>query len=176
MSNQKGFYVELDRCIECWACEVACQQWHGIKAGTYKLRRVIEVDSGTFPDVKRTFLSFACMHCGNPACEAVCPTGAISKRVEDGIVVVDRNKCIGCHYCFFACPFGIPQYGTDGTMQKCDLCLSQNLDEGEQPRCVATCPTQALHAGTLEELSELAQKKAAERLAGSTIPSALFSF
>ena len=174
MKEQYGFYLELDRCIDCWACEVACKQWHGIKAGTVRWRRVIDIWGGKYPDVTRTFLSLACMHCGSPACEAVCPTGAIKKRVEDGVVVVDQDKCTGCHYCFFACPFGIPQYGEDGTMQKCDFCLDR-LEEGQEPACAATCPTKALHAGTMEELSKLAAEKAATKLGGATQPSVLIS-
>ncbi len=113
-----------------------------------------------------------CTGCG--ICAAVCSTGAISKRAEDGIVVMDQDKCIGCHYCFFACPFGIPQYGDDGTMQKCDFCLDR-LEQGKEPACVATCPTKALHAGTMEELSKLAAEKAATKLAGATQPSILIS-
>jgi anaerobic dimethyl sulfoxide reductase subunit B (iron-sulfur subunit) len=104
----------------------------------------------------------------------VCPTGAISKRTEDGIVVVDSNKCIGCRYCFFACPFGVPQYGEDGTMQKCNLCLSR-LAEGRQPACVENCPAKAIYAGTFEELAKLASAKVAKRLTGSTLPSVLIS-
>jgi anaerobic dimethyl sulfoxide reductase subunit B (iron-sulfur subunit) len=172
MKTQYGFYVDTQRCTDCYACEIACKQWKGIEPGTVRLRRVIDVTSGTFPDVKRTFISMACMHCETPACEAVCPTGAISKRAEDGIVVVDDSKCIGCHYCFFACPFGVPQY--DGTMQKCDFCLDR-LEEGKEPMCVATCPTQALRSGTMEELAKLAGEKAAMRLAASTQPSVLIS-
>ncbi len=172
MKRQYGFYVELERCIKCWSCEVACKAWKGIDAGTVSLRRVIEITSGEFPAVKRTFLSMSCMHCEKPACEAVCPTGAISKRPEDGVVVVDQTKCIGCRYCFFACPFGVPQY--DKTMQKCDMCLDR-LAEGKEPACVATCPTRALHFGTMEELSKIAQEKVAKRLAGSTQPSVLVS-
>jgi len=116
----------------------------------------------------------ACMHCGEPACVAVCPAGAITKRAEDGIVVVDQNKCIGCHYCFFACPFGVPQYGDDGTMQKCNLCLDR-LAAGKEPACVATCPAGALHAGKLSDLAKIAQEKVAKKLAASTQPSVLIS-
>jgi len=173
MKEQYGFYLEMDRCIDCWSCQVACKQWHGIKAGTSTRRRVIDIWGGKFPDVTRTFVSLACMHCGKPACMAVCPAGAISKRVDDGIVVVDKDKCIGCHYCFFACPFGIPTYGEDGTMDKCDFCIGDIKQNGELP-CVATCPTNALHAGTMEELSKLAAEKAAKILIGATQPSMIF--
>jgi anaerobic dimethyl sulfoxide reductase subunit B (iron-sulfur subunit) len=133
---------------------------------------VIEITSGTFPDVKRTFLSMTCMHCGEPACVAVCPAGAITKRDEDGVVLVNDKKCIGCHYCFFACPFGVPQY--DDTMKKCDMCQDR-LAEGKKPMCVATCPNGALHFGTMEELSKMVQEKKAKNLAGSTTPSVLIS-
>jgi anaerobic dimethyl sulfoxide reductase subunit B (iron-sulfur subunit) len=107
------------------------------------------------------------MHCGKPACEAVCPTGAISKRAEDGIVVVDRDKCNGCQECSSACPFNVPQFGSDGTMQKCDFCLGR----GEEPACVAHCLTEALNYGAMENPSELAVGKVAEKLPGPTDPS-----
>jgi len=164
MSKQYGFYLEPDRCLKCWACEIACKQWKGIKAGTVKLRRVTEVSTGTYPDVKRTFLSLSCSHCARTPCAAVCPTGAITKRAEDGIVIVDKEKCIGCHYCSEACPFGVPQFDEDGTMQKCDMCLDR-LKNGQPPICAATCPTQALHFGTLQELAELSSRKIAKKLA-----------
>lgn len=166
MQKQYGFYFDSSRCLKCWACEIACKQWHGIKAGTIKLRRVLEVTTGTFPNVTRRFISLSCMHCAKAPCAAVCPSGAISKRTADGIVVVDSSKCIGCHSCLEACPFGVPQYEADGTMRKCDMCL-ERLAEHQPPICVATCPTQALHWGTLDELSELAAAKAARKLAHS---------
>jgi anaerobic dimethyl sulfoxide reductase subunit B (iron-sulfur subunit) len=174
--NQMGFYLELDRCIYCWSCETACKQWNQMKPGSgVRLRRVLDLQGGTYPNSTRTFLSLACMHCGDPPCEKVCPTEAISKRSEDGIVVVDQDKCIGCHFCFFACPFGVPQYGANGTMQKCDACLSAGMQESGLPACAATCPTEALHYGTLEELSKLAAQKAGRKLAGATQPSMLIS-
>ncbi|MBM4466964.1 MAG: 4Fe-4S dicluster domain-containing protein [Chloroflexi bacterium] len=182
MKKQYGFYVDLDRCLKCCGCQVACKMEHnlpplpGSPAGTQglKWRRVVEILSGSYPDFKKLFVSLSCMHCAKPACAAVCPTGAISKRVEDGIVVVDSNKCIGCHYCFFACPFGAPQYGDDGLMQKCNYCL-ERLEKGLEPACSNTCPAQALHTGTMEELAQLAAKKAGTRLAASTQPSILIS-
>ncbi len=167
MQKQYGFYFDSSRCIKCWACEIACEQWHGIKAGTIKLRRVTEVTTGTFPDVTRKFLSLSCRHCAKAPCAVVCPSKAISKRIEDGIVVVDSNKCIGCHSCLEVCPFGVPQFEADGTMRKCDMCL-ERLAQNQQPICVATCPTQALHWGTMQELSELATAKAARKLAAAT--------
>lgn len=176
---QVAFYNELDRCVGCHSCEVACKQWNGLDphvlgAAGPKYRRVVSMESGVYPDVTVVEFSISCMHCEKPACAAVCPAGAIKKRTEDGIVVVDQSKCIGCHYCFFACPFGVPQYGKDGTMQKCNLCL-ERLAVGKEPACVATCPSKALHAGPLPELAKLVQQKAAMKLAASTQPSMLIT-
>jgi anaerobic dimethyl sulfoxide reductase subunit B (iron-sulfur subunit) len=173
MPNQLGFYIEADRCVQCHACQVACKAANGIELGV-TWRRVMPVWSGTFPKVTFTTISIACMHCADPACEAVCPTGAISKRVQDGIVVVDQNKCIGCRFCLSACPFGAPQFGASGRMQKCVLCMDR-LSAGKQPACVQTCPANALHVGTLDELSKMAQQKSAQKLVGATQPSVFIS-
>lgn len=167
MSNQLMIYSDSDRCIKCWACQVACKQWHETKAAASSRRNVIEYTSGTFPHVERTFLSMGCMHCEKPGCVSVCPAGAITKRGEDGIVVVDRDACIGCHYCYFACPFGVPSYDEEG-MDKCDMCLSLGVGEEGRPapHCVASCPTQALYFGTQEEIDEvISQKEAIKALA-----------
>jgi anaerobic dimethyl sulfoxide reductase subunit B (iron-sulfur subunit) len=80
MKKQYGFSFEADKCLKCWACEVACKQWHGIKAASVKLRRVVEVTSGAFPDVKRTFLSLSCRRCAKAPCSAVCPVGTCPTR------------------------------------------------------------------------------------------------
>ncbi len=114
------------------------------------------------------------MHCGEPACAKVCPAGAITKRGEDGIVVVDKEKCIGCHYCFFACPFGVPQY-TDEGMDKCDCCIGNGVEPGDMPHCVATCPTQALQFGTMDELAEKVGDKKARQMAADAKPSVVVS-
>jgi anaerobic dimethyl sulfoxide reductase subunit B len=166
MNKQYGFYFDSDRCIKCYACEIACLQWHEIKAGTVKLRKVTEITRGTFPAVTRTFLSTACRHCAKAPCVSACPGGAITRRTEDGIVVVDRQKCIGCRTCLETCPFGIPQFGEDGTMQKCDMCMDR-LELGQKPFCVSSCPTQALHWGTTEEITRMASFKALQKMARS---------
>jgi len=107
------------------------------------------------------------MHCGKPTCIEACPTGAISKRGEDGIVVVDGGKCDGCRDCFPACPYGVPQFSDDGIMQVCDFCARIN----REPACVASCPAKALNFGALDELLEMAKGKTARRMAGPTEPS-----
>lgn len=159
---QYGFDFDPGRCVQCHACEVACKSLHQLEWGI-QWRRVVGMWSGPFPAVRSRSVSLSCMHCGNPPCEAVCPRGAIRKRPEDGIVVVDREKCFGCHLCQMVCPFGVPQYGSDGRMQKCDLCVDL-VAQGKEPACVATCPAEALRFGTLQELSERAARRCAEKV------------
>ena len=166
--KQYGFYYDASRCIQCRTCELACKSIHDTEPGV-KWRRVTEKWSGNYPAVIRTFFSLACMHCEEPACVAVCPTGAISKRIEDGIVLVDSDKCNGCQECFQACPHEIPQFGKDGKMQKCDYCMGI----GEKPACTMSCPAEALFSGTLDELLEMAKGKNAIRMDGNTRPSVI---
>jgi anaerobic dimethyl sulfoxide reductase subunit B len=154
MNKQYIFLHNPARCIQCYACEVACKQWHGIKAGTIKLRRVEEKTTGNFPDVKRVFRSISCLHCIKPRCIEACPQGAITKREDDGIVIADETKCSGCQSCFEACPVHAPQFREDGIMQKCDMCLEQ-IEKGEEPFCAASCPTKALRWGSIDQISAL---------------------
>jgi anaerobic dimethyl sulfoxide reductase subunit B len=142
LKNQYKLRFDAAKCIKCKACEVACKQWKGILAGSVKLIWIDEVTQGVFPDVKRTFTLHACLHCAKPACVAACPAGALSKRA-DGTVIVEGEKCSGCKACLEACQFGIPQFDIDGVMQKCDMCLDR-IENGQEPICAATCPTQAL--------------------------------
>ena len=153
---QIGFYFDQTRCIGCLTCVVACKDAHDIAPGPASWRRVTEMESGEFPEVSVTFLSSACYHCGHPACISTCPPGAIHKRERDGIVVVDREICLGkedCGLCRKACPYGAPQYGAEekAKMEKCDLCLDRLL-AGKSPICVAACRTRALDAGPMDEL------------------------
>jgi len=166
MATQYGFYFDSTRCVQCHTCENACKTTRNVEPGV-KLRRVTEKWDGVFPNVTRTFFSLACMHCEEPACLEVCPTGAISKRAEDGIVVVDSDKCNGCRDCAAACPYGIPQFGKDGKLQMCDYCTPT----GRPPACAVSCPAEALFYGTLEELWARAAGKPAKRMGGVAKPS-----
>ncbi len=165
---QFGFYIDTDRCVGCHACELACKSFNGLEPSV-RWRKVLDVWGGRFPKVTRRFFSISCMHCEKPSCREACPEHAISKRAEDGIVVVDPGKCSGCRTCSTACPFHIPQYGTTGVMQKCTLCLEKVIRE-EEPCCVATCPGEALRLGTTEDLSAGSGAKSGRRFAASTAP------
>jgi anaerobic dimethyl sulfoxide reductase subunit B (iron-sulfur subunit) len=166
MSEQYGFSYDPNRCIQCRTCEVACKSTHDIAPGI-KWRRVLETWDGAYPAVTRAFLSLACLHCESPACMAACAAGAIVKRPEDGIVVVDRDRCNGCRDCFTACPYGVPQFGEDGIMQKCDFCLGT----GGSPVCALSCPSGALGFGVLDELLAAPAGRTAVRMEGATGPS-----
>ena len=170
MARQYGFYFDADKCVLCRACEVACKAVHNIEPGIEWIR-VVEIWDGVYPNVTRDFFALACMHCDKPACIEVCPNGAISKRGEDGIVIVDRDKCNGCRECFSACPYGVPQFGADSIMQMCDFCSGINM----QPACAVCCPTGALKFGTLDELLEMAKGKMVKKMDGPTEPSIIIA-
>ncbi|MDP2661726.1 MAG: 4Fe-4S dicluster domain-containing protein [Dehalococcoidia bacterium] len=151
---QLGFYFDQRRCTGCYTCVVACKQWNAVPAGPASWRRVSTMEEGRFPQVWVAHLSLSCCHCLEPACVTACPASAITKRDEDGIVLVDQSACIqGCRACLLACPYQSPQFRDhESKMEKCDFCL-ERLEQGEKPLCVASCPLRALDSGPLEELT-----------------------
>lgn len=156
---QMGFYFDQTRCIGCFTCIVACKDWHDIPAGPASWRWVNTIEKGKYPEPFVAFLSLSCLHCNQPGCIPACPVNAITKREEGGIVVVDREACLGneecAMFCKDACPYGAPQFGAEqgAKMQKCEFCLDK-LAESKKPVCVDACPMWALDAGPIEELRE----------------------
>ena len=154
---QMGFYFDQTRCTGCYTCIVACKDWHDVPAGPASYRRVTTFEKGFFPDLFVAHLTAACYHCAQPSCLPACPVGAITKRDDLGVVVVDRETCLGRDACgaacLEACRYDAPQFGTgeNPRMQKCDLC-QERWAEGKKPICVEGCPMKALDAGPLEEL------------------------
>ncbi len=153
---QMGFYFNQPRCTGCYACVVACKDWHDVPAGPASWLRLKTIEKGKYPGLFVAFLSTACYHCVNPACVSACPVGAISKRERDGIVVVNREACLGkdnCDMCLRACSYDAPQFGAaaNAKMEKCDFCLGR-LAENKRPICVDACPMRALDAGPIEQL------------------------
>lgn len=151
-----GFYFDQTRCTGCFTCAVACKDWHNIPAGPAARRQVHTLETGRFPEVSVAFLATSCYHCARPSCADACPVGAITQRREDGIVVVDKEKCLGgarCDLCLRACPYAAPQFaaGDNPKMDMCDFCLDR-LVQSQKPVCVESCPMRALDSGPLEEL------------------------
>ena len=153
---QMGFYFNQTACINCYVCVVACKDWHDVPAGPASWIRVVTIEKGKYPDVSVHHMFVSCYHCAEPVCVSACPVGAITKRDEDGVVVVDRKICLGkdnCDLCRQECPYEAPQFGSEenAKMQKCDFCLDR-LAKNKKPICVGACPMQALDAGPIEEL------------------------
>jgi len=148
--TQLGFHYDMTTCIGCKTCQIACKDKNDLKVGAL-FRRVETFEGGKFPKPWVFHLSTSCYHCQNPKCMEVCPTAAISKR-EDGIVLVNADRCIGCKYCTWACPYGALQFiEEEGIVGKCDFCVDL-IDKGENPACVDACVMRCLHFGDLEEL------------------------
>ena len=140
----KKLYVQLDLCIGCQSHSVACQR---VRNGVVTLKSANIERVGTLPVV--------CRHCEEPACVAACPKEAMT-RDDDGTVRRNAFRCTGCRSCVLACPFGVLSQGerlTAFPLGKCDLCTAR-LENGEEPACVATCPTGALRYGEVREVTD----------------------
>ena len=184
-TRKLGLVIDLDTCVGCHACAVACKEWnaggvagplvdedpYGAEPMGVWLNRVHSYELDALGDQPAMTLHFprSCLHCDTPACVTVCPTGASYKRAEDGIVLVDEDKCIGCKLCSWACPYGAREYSqVDGVMKKCTLCVdriyNEHIPEAQrQPACVQACPTRARHFGDLGDADSPISQLVAER-------------
>jgi Fe-S-cluster-containing dehydrogenase component len=162
-----GWLIDEKRCIECRACESACKMWNQVETGVGVRRRQVRVyTTGVFPQVRQQALTGACYHCENAWCMKVCPVKAIWRRDEDGVVLIDQEKCVGCQQCAMFCPYGAPQFNLrTRKMDKCTMCFDR-LEQGLDPACVTLCPTGALRYGPWEEV----QKQGAETTANFAPP------
>lgn len=152
---QYGFLVDLNKCVGCENCVAACRYFNKLSEDTPNRRKVATFENSRGTNV---YISTSCMHCADPSCERVCPAGAISKG-DAGIVSTDKDRCIGCKYCFQACPYGVPNYNSVA-MDKCDCCLDAGIAPGDTPYCVQNCKFGALRYGSMEELKEFARGNA----------------
>lgn len=186
-----GLVIDLDTCVGCHACAVACKEWndgghmapltdedpYGKEPFGVWFNRIHAFETqpksgcgGADTAATRTMhFPRSCLHCEQPDCVTVCPTGASYKRAEDGIVLIDEDKCIGCKLCSWACPYGAREYDQhSGTMKKCTLCVDRiyntHLPVAErQPACVMVCPTSARHFGDLGDADSDVSRLVAER-------------
>jgi anaerobic dimethyl sulfoxide reductase subunit B len=160
----RTIYRDKDKCIGCAACIVGCKNEHELPPyptsppelqptgpsfiTIYHRRPEIYEDR-----VEQYFLAISCMHCIDAPCIRACPKNAIFRDETIGAVMVDRNKCIGCRFCLWFCPYGAPRFDNEGKMVKCDLCIDR-IKEGKKPMCEQTCPACAVIISTPEEIAE----------------------
>ena len=179
-----GLVIDLDTCVGCQGCVTACKGWntqnygaplsdtdpYGADPGGTFLNRVFSYEAQTEGRPAQTVhMPRSCLHCDDAPCVTVCPTGASYKRSEDGIVLVNEDRCIGCGLCAWACPYGAREMDRDaGIMKKCTLCVdriyNENLPEEDRgPACVRTCPSGARHFGDLGDPDSDVSKLVADR-------------
>jgi len=141
--EQYRFHFDATACVGCRCCEVACNEQNNNPADI-KWRRVGEMEGGEFPIFTQLFNSMSCNHCIDPECVKGCPTESYIKISETGIVVHDDDSCIGCQYCTWNCPYGVPTYHEErNIVTKCHMC-HERLEVGETPACVQACPSGAI--------------------------------
>lgn len=191
--SRMGMVFDLKACIGCNACVVACKQENSLPDGVF-FTRTLSYDYGEYPNNKRVYIPTICNQCEDAPCQKVCPSGATWTR-EDGIVMIDNGKCIGCSSCAVACPYDMRTMLTDdmfrkglfgngdltpfeeqgydcyiaGTAAKCDFC-SQRVDAGLNPACVSTCPTNARIFGDLDDPNSAPSQAIAKRGGRQPLP------
>ena len=186
--------IDLKACIGCHTCSVACKTANNLPKDMWWLNihtdgaAVMDNSTGVFPNAQLSYTPINCMHCDNAPCVAACPTGATFKR-EDGIVMMDPDKCVGCGACVAACPYeGVRTLNTEepgydvefalgaadapkhkgNTVEKCTFCVNR-VDKGEKPYCIDACPARCRVFGDLDdpqsEISILLRERKYTRLA-----------
>jgi len=156
----------IERCMGCRSCEIACALAHAASDNLYdaileqpqpqRRVRVEPAGAGACP--------MQCQHCEDAPCLEACPSGALRRATENGPVLVDAERCIGCKFCVMACPFGAIEMSRDGrAVVKCDLCIKRT-QAGEEPACVSACPTRALAFVDIDEYNRRKRRAAAEML------------
>ena len=169
--TQLALVIDLNTCVGCSACVTSCKEWNTSgeagpltdmmpygedPTGTF-FNRVQTFEVGTYPNTQTVHFPKSCLHCEEPPCVPVCPTGASYKRKEDGIVLVDYDKCIGCKYCSWACPYGAREIDEkQRVMKKCTLCVDRIYDQTlpraeRKPACVLACPADARIFGDVHD-------------------------
>ena len=142
--------IDIQRCIGCWSCNIACKQENGVPPEVSRNQLFTVGPFGEYPDVKGYFLPRPCMHCEEAACVKACPTGA-SYQNGTGQVLIDHDKCIVCGYCAWACPYGARQYNPIAQqMETCTQCIHR-VEQGIEPACVHHCMGKARLYGDLDD-------------------------
>ena len=173
--SRRCLVVDLDRCSGCDSCCVACKFENKVELGTYWSRVFAVGPTGEYPNTEMYWLPMQCQQCENAPCAQVCPTGATYRDPNNGVVLIDKGKCIGCRYCMYACPFDVRSFNEEqGVVEKCTLCnhLTAKSDGNENPDdtmdpqhavppCVHNCPAKARYFGDMDDPNSAAAKAVA---------------
>ena len=183
IEKKLGLLIDLDICVGCHGCVTSCKEWNSADENyplsdfaSYSeapdgvfLNRVHAYETDDGLNTQTVHFPRSCLHCEQPACVTVCPTGASYKRKEDGIVLVNPDTCIGCKLCSWACPYGAREYDhKQGIMRKCTLCVDriyneELAEEDRKPACVLSCPTGARLFGDFSdpesEVSQMSEER-----------------
>ena len=178
-TQRYGMLADSIRCIGCKRCMSACKRWNNLRVERDELVtdrethlnannwKIINLRADAKNRAKRHYVQWSCQHCIEPACVGVCPVTAITK-LPSGAVVINEKKCIGCRYCFQACPWKVPQFDFDKRVtRKCHLCYNRTLLNYQKPACVAACPVGALAFDYKHQIILEAHRRV-ERLKGSS--------
>ncbi|MDR0514007.1 MAG: 4Fe-4S dicluster domain-containing protein [Coriobacteriaceae bacterium] len=172
--SKYAIVTDLDRCVGCLACSVACKTVNTVPIGqfwnkTLRIGPTPKTEGAHWPDVELYYLTVQCQHCEKPQCVEVCPTGASSK-MADGTVQIDKKRCIGCQFCVMSCPYNVRYLNEEEkVVEKCTLC-EQLIATGGTPQCVSQCGGRARYFGDLDDPTSEAAKVLAE-----TDPSKVYS-
>ena len=161
--------IDTKKCVGCSDCVVACQIENNVPIG-YCRDWVVEVTTGTYPNLSMELRSERCNHCSNAPCVRCCPTTA-SHITDDGIVLVDEKNCIGCKACIAACPYDARFVHPEGHIDKCTFC-DHRVEKGQDPACVAVCPTKCMYFGDADDPNSEISKLIKTRKWKTLIPEA----
>ncbi|MEM0365510.1 MAG: 4Fe-4S dicluster domain-containing protein [Acidilobaceae archaeon] len=183
MNEGVAVVVDLDKCIGCRACQIACQEWNGrtpiktqfsptftnpqrLEANAWKVvffkelqatkRIALQEAQATLETVEVVPVPYNCLHCVEAPCAKACPVGAI-KASPEGAIVIEASECIGCGYCLAACPYDVPRRGSDGKYYKCTFCVDR-IQAKLEPACVSVCPTEVFTFTSMSEAVKIAEK------------------
>lgn len=151
--------IDLNRCSGCDTCQVACKIENKVSLGNYWNRVYPVGPTGMHPDIEMYWLPMQCQQCENPACVDICPTGASYRDPETGVILVEKETCIGCQACMSACPYNVRNFNEEeNVVEKCTLCNQRTADGSSLPACVVVCPTGARAFGDIDDPDSDASK------------------
>ncbi|MGE4466089.1 4Fe-4S dicluster domain-containing protein [Sphaerochaeta sp.] len=158
--KKTALVIDLDRCIGCYSCEVACKNENNVALGVQYNKVFTMGPTGKFPNLEMYYLPAMCQSCKDAPCVAVCPTGA-SYVAKDGVILIDSKKCIACLSCISACPYGARKFNEEAKyVEKCHMC-EHLLEAGDKPACVKACCAKARTVGDVNDPNSEVSKKIA---------------